>query len=128
MGNVKKGLTEDEEAGCGKTETVGAMLQRWNTAWADKGVELSLDISEKGVRVEKVPVTEGVKKLVEDVKSEGAKKYCGKDRSRCERKDKCCGSYETYLRVVVQKVGDAAVEGKKKLWVEVSNQDDGMWV
>ncbi|MCJ1248094.1 hypothetical protein MMC30_005309 [Trapelia coarctata] len=131
IGSVRKGLNEDEDAGCGKAETVGVMLKRWNAAWAEKGVVLGLDISEKGVNMDEAVVHEDVKKAAGDVNdSEGAKKCCGKEKSRFEQKEKCCGNYEVYFRVVVQKVGEADVEEKideKKLSVVVSEQDDAMW-
>jgi len=132
IGNVKKGLTEDEDGGCGKTENVGAILKRWNAAWADKGIVLSLNVSEKGASVDKAFLAEDAGKSVEEFNVvEGGKKCCRKEKYHSKQKRSCCGHYEVYFSVVVRKIAEAAVEEKtdeKKLSVVISEQDDGVWV
>lgn len=110
IGSVKKGLKEIDDAGCGKTETVGAVLKRWNVAWADKGIVLSLSISEKGVNVDHAIVPEGVVRTAVKVNDpQRAKKCCGGEKRRFEQKGRCCATYSTYLMVVIQKVGEAVI-------------------
>ena len=122
---MKKSLTEDE-AGSGKTESVAAALKRWNAAWADKGVVLGLEVSEKGLRKDESVVVEDTEKAVNAVNDVKRPKKCdGREKCRSEQKGKCCGDAR-YFRVVIQKIGDVGVKEKtdEKSWIVVSELED----
>lgn len=107
IGSIKEDLEEIDDPRCGKTETVGAVLKRWNVAWADKGIVLSLSISEKGVSVDRTMVPGKTVEKVNDL--EKAKKCQGGGKSHSEQKGRCCATYNVYFRVVIQKVGEAGI-------------------
>lgn len=89
---------------------MGAVLKRWNVAWTDKGIVLSLSISEKGVNVDHAIVPEGVVRTAVKVNdSQRAKKCCGGEKRRFEQKGRYCATYNAHFMVVIQKVGEAAI-------------------